>query len=78
VLPLPLVIIGARHQSWGLVALSASVLGVSALTALRLATGVRRAVHHDRPLPPPFPGRLMPVLGVLLLVVACALVAALD
>lgn len=77
VLPLPLVIIGARHQAWGLVALSASVLGVGAFTAFRLASGVRHTVHHDRPLPPPFAGRLMPVLGVLLLVVACAVVAAL-
>lgn len=78
VLPVPLVVIGARHQSPALVALSASVLAVSAFTALRLAVGVRRAVHHDRPLPPPFMGRLLPVLGVLLLVVTAAVVAALG
>ncbi len=78
VLPMPLVVLGARRHSWALVGLSASVLAVSAFTALRLAVGVRRAVHHDRPLPPPFVGRLLPTLGVLLLVVAAALVAALG
>jgi hypothetical protein len=70
-------VIGARHQSWALVALSATVLGVSAATALHLASGVRRAVHHDRPIPPPFLARLVPVLVVLLLVAASAIVSAL-
>ena len=76
VLPVPLVAIAARHQEWVLVTLAATVLAVSAATALHLASSVRRAVHHERPLPPPFVGRLMPVLGVLLLVVACADAAA--
>ncbi|MDV3220177.1 DUF202 domain-containing protein [Intrasporangium sp.] len=77
VLPLPLVVIGARHHAWALVALTAAVLVLSATTAFRLASGVRRAVHHDRPLPSPFTGRLLPVLSVLLLVVVSAVAAVL-
>ncbi len=77
VLPVPLVAIAARHREWVLVTLTATVLAISAASAFHLASSVRRAVHHERPLPPPFAGRLMPVLGVLLLVVACAFVVAL-
>ena len=76
VLPVPLVVIAARREEWVLVTLTATVLAMSAGTALHLASSVRRAVHHDRPLPPAYAGRLVPVLGVLLLVVACAVVAA--
>lgn len=76
VLPVPLVAIAARREEWLLVTVTATVLAVSAASAFHLASSVRRAVHHDRPLPPPFAGRLLPVLGVLLLVVACAVVAA--
>jgi uncharacterized membrane protein YidH (DUF202 family) len=75
VLPVPLVYIAARREEWLLVTVTATVLAVSAASAFHLASSVRRAVHHDRPLPPPWAGRLMPVLGVLLLVVACAVVA---
>ena len=77
VLPVPLVAITARRQEWVLLTLTATVLAISAGSAFHLASSVRRAVHHERPLPPPFAGRLMPVLGVLLLVVACAVVVAL-
>jgi uncharacterized membrane protein YidH (DUF202 family) len=75
VLPVPLVAIAARREEWLLVTVTATVLAVSAASAFHLASSVRRAVHHDGPLPPPWAGRLMPVLGVLLLVVACAVVA---
>ena len=77
VLPVPLVAIAARHQEGALVTLTATVLAISAASAFHLASSVRRAVQHDRPLPPPFAGRLMPVLGVLLLVVASAFAVAL-
>lgn len=77
VLPLPLVVIGARHHAWALVGLTTAVLALSAISAFRLAASVRHAVHHDRPLPSPFTGRLLPVLGVLLLVVASAVAAVL-
>lgn len=77
VLPVPLVAIAARHQNWVLLTLTATVLAISAGSAFHLASSVRRSVHRERPLPPAFGGRLMPVLGVLLLVVACAFVVAL-
>ena len=77
VLPVPLVAIAARREEWVLVTLTATVLAISAASAFHLASSVRRAVRHELPLPPPFGGRLMPVLGVLLLVVACAFVVAL-
>ena len=76
-LPVPLVAVAVRHREWVLVTLTATVLVVSAASAFHLASSVRRAVHHDRPLPPPFAGRLMPVLAVLLLVAAGAFVVAL-
>ena len=76
VLPVPLVAVAARQREWVLVSLTATVLAVSAATAFHLASSVRRAVHADRPLPPPFAGRLVPVLLALLLVVGCAAVTA--